>query len=251
VTAGRHPIELSRMHVAIGRRMTQSKQQAPHFYVTAELDMGPLLADLDRRNRGRERAERLGMTALLVKAVAETVARHPEFNAVWNGDTLERIEAINIGIAIAVEDGLIAPALLDCGHLDAERIGANLRDLVARTRSGRLRAAELSDATITLSNLGMFNVTQFTAIIAPPQIAILATGRIEPRAVVEDGEVVVRQRMTATLSADHRALDGAAAGRFFETLASTLAAPEVWTAGDASRPADGDEASGSAAAIRA
>jgi len=121
----------------------------------------------------------------------------------------------------------MAPALLDCGVLDAERIGVNLRDLVARTRAGRLRAPELSDATITISNLGMFGVTQFTAIITPPQVAILATGRTEPRAVVENGAVVVRQRMTATVSADHRALDGAAVARFLETLAATLAAPEM------------------------
>jgi pyruvate dehydrogenase E2 component (dihydrolipoamide acetyltransferase) len=210
--------------------MVQSKQQAPHFYVTTDLDMGALLADLERRNEGRERAERLSVTALLIKAVALTIAGHPEFNAVWNGETLERVDAINIGVAIALDDGLIAPALLDCGHLDADRIGTDLRDLVMRTRAGRLRAPELSEATFTVSNLGMFDVTQFTAIITPPQVAILATGKTEPRAVVEDGQVVVRQRMTATISADHRALDGAAAARFLGTLAETLARPESWDA---------------------
>jgi pyruvate dehydrogenase E2 component (dihydrolipoamide acetyltransferase) len=216
------------MRAAIGRRMAQSKQQAPHFYVTTELDMEALLADLERRNAGREKTERLSVTALLVKAVALTIAEHPAFNAVWNGDVLERVDAINIGVAIALDDGLIAPALLDCGHLDVERIGADLRDLVTRTRAGRLRAPEISDATFTISNLGMFDVSQFTAIITPPQVAILATGRTEPRAVVEDGRVVARQRMTATISADHRALDGAAAARFLGTLATMLASPGTW-----------------------
>jgi pyruvate dehydrogenase E2 component (dihydrolipoamide acetyltransferase) len=216
------------MRAAIGRRMVQSKQSAPHFYVSSELDMGALLAFLERRNAGEEKADRLSVTAMLVKAVALTLGEHPEFNSVWNGETLEQVDTINIGVAIALDDGLIAPALLDCGNLDVETIGANLRDLVARTRAGRLRAQELSDATFTLTNLGMFDVSQFTAIITPPQVAILATGKTDERAVVEDGEVVVRRRMTATISADHRALDGAAAARFLGTLGGLVAAPERW-----------------------
>jgi pyruvate dehydrogenase E2 component (dihydrolipoamide acetyltransferase) len=104
VTEGRHPVELSRMRAAIGRRMLQSTQGTPHFSVTTELDMGPLLADLDRRNARREPAERLSLTALLVKAVALTIGRHPEFNAVWNGETLELVDAINIGVAIALDE---------------------------------------------------------------------------------------------------------------------------------------------------
>lgn len=247
MTEGHHAVEMSRMRTAIGRRMVQSKQQAPHFYITSELDMGPLMEDLERRNTGHERAERLSVTALLVKAVALTIEVHPEFNAVWNGETLERVDDINIGVAIALDDGLIAPALLGCGHLSAEQIGANLRDLIERTRAGHLRAPEISDATFTLSNLGTFNVSEFTAIITPPQIAILATGRTEPRAVVEDGQVVVRQRMTATISADHRAVDGAAAARFMGTLASSLLRPEAWDADiakeDARGPAEADPVS--------
>jgi pyruvate dehydrogenase E2 component (dihydrolipoyllysine-residue acetyltransferase) len=235
------------MRTAIGRRMVQSKQQAPHFYVTTELDMAPLLADRERRNSGRDGTEPLSVTALLIKAVAITLAQHPEFNAVWNGDVLERVDAINIGVAIALDDGLIAPALLDCGHRDVDGIAAGLRDLVTRTRAGRLRAAEVSDATFTLSNLGMFDVSQFTAIVTPPQVAILATGRTEPRAVVEHGQVVARPRMTATVSADHRALDGAAAARFLGTLAATLATPGSWDAADAGAQG-ADAAAGAASA---
>jgi pyruvate dehydrogenase E2 component (dihydrolipoamide acetyltransferase) len=123
-------------------------------------------------------------------------------------------------------------------------IGAALRDLIARTRTGHLRAAEISDATITLSNLGMFDVTQFTAIITPPQVAILAVGRTEDRAVVVDGQVVVRARMTATISADHRVLDGAAAARFLGTFAHVLRASANWEGDATGDPGAGAGTSG-------
>ena len=135
---------------------------------------------------------------------------------------------MNIGVAIAVDDGLIAPALLDCSNRSVDDLATGLADLVARTRAGRLRAAELGDATFTLSNLGMFDVTAFTAIVTPPQVAILATARTEPRAVVRDGAVTVRQLMTATLSSDHRVVDGVGAARFLETFKGLVQAPDAW-----------------------
>jgi pyruvate dehydrogenase E2 component (dihydrolipoyllysine-residue acetyltransferase) len=231
------------MRAAIARRMVQSKQQAPHFYVTAELEMEALSEAADRLNAGREPSERVSVTAFLVRAVALTLREHPAFNAVWNGETLELVDAVNVGVAIALDDGLIAPALLGCDRLGVEEIAAALRDLVARTRAGRLRPAELTDATFTLSNLGRFAVSQFTAIVTPPQVAILATGRTEPRAVVRDGAVVARRRMNATLSADHRAVDGAGAARFLETLKSLVEAPDAWaeqkTRGEPRRDGDG------------
>jgi pyruvate dehydrogenase E2 component (dihydrolipoyllysine-residue acetyltransferase) len=216
------------MRAAIARRMIQSKQQAPHFYVTAELEMEAVSEAADRLNAGREPSERVSVTAFLVKAVALTLREHPAFNAVWNGDTLELVDAVNVGVAIALDDGLIAPALLGCERLGVEEIATALRDLVARTRAGRLRAPELTEATFTLSNLGMFAVSQFTAIVTPPQVAILATGRTEPRAMVRDGVIVARRTMNATLSADHRAVDGAGAARFLETLKGFVEAPDAW-----------------------
>jgi pyruvate dehydrogenase E2 component (dihydrolipoamide acetyltransferase) len=228
-TAGRQPVTPTRMRAAIARRMAQSKQQAPHFYVTAEVEMNPVLAAADRLNAGPQREGRISVTAFLIRALAEVLPRHPLFNAVWREDgVLERVEAVNIGVAVAVDDGLIAPALLDCGGRSLEEIGTALRDLVERTRSGRLRAAEISDATFTLSNLGMYDITGFTAIISPPQVAILATATIEPRAVVRDGRIAVRQMMTATLSADHRAVDGAAAAELLVDLKEVLASPASW-----------------------
>lgn len=216
----------SPMRAAIGRRMTLSKQQAPHFYVSTEIDMEAALDALAARREDGSSAARLTLTTLLIRAVASTLVDEPRFNAHWTGDGLRLIEEVNVGVAIALEDGLIAPALLDCRGLDLSGLSAALDDLVGRARAGRLRAAEISAATFTVSNLGMFDVSAFTAIINPPQVAILATGRTEPRVRVIDGRPVVRRTLTATLSADHRAVDGAMAARFLERLKGRLQAPE-------------------------
>ena len=205
--------------------MAESKQHAPHFYLSTEIEMDDLLAAVDRANETRSREERLTVTAFLARAVALTLADHPAFNAVWNGDVVELVDDINLGVAIALDDGLIAPALLDCAERSVEDLAAGLKDLVARTRSGKLRAAEIGEGTFTLSNLGMFDVTAFTAIITPPQVAILATARTMERPVRRDGEVAFRQVMTATLSSDHRVVDGAWAARFLGTLKSVLESP--------------------------
>jgi pyruvate dehydrogenase E2 component (dihydrolipoyllysine-residue acetyltransferase) len=237
MTEGRHPVAPSAMRAAIGRRMVHSKLTAPHFYVAAELELDALLAVADRLNEDRSKDDRLTVTAFLVKGVALTLAEHPAFNAVWQDESLELVDAINVGVAIALEDGLIAPAVLGCQDLDLEATAGALRDLVARTRAGKLRAQELTDATFTLSNLGMFDVSAFTAIITPPQVAILATAKTEPRAVVRDGQIAVRQIMTATLSADHRAVDGAGAARFLGSLRNRLLEPESLLAHGTRAPA--------------
>jgi pyruvate dehydrogenase E2 component (dihydrolipoamide acetyltransferase) len=228
---GRTPDTASPMRTAIARRMVQSKQQVPHFYVTSEIEIDALAAAAERHNEGRTKAERVTLTAYLIRAVATTLARHPEFNAAWNGDTLERWDAVNVGVAIAVDDGLIAPALLDCANRDVDDLAMGLADLSARTRAGRLKAPEMTDGTFTLSNLGMFEVSQFTAIVTPPQVAILATGRGYERPVVHDGQVVIRRVMQATISADHRAVDGAGAARFLGTLKDLVEAPGGWAPG--------------------
>lgn len=225
---GRQPVRPSAMRKAIARRMAESKQQVPHFYLSAEIEMDALLAAAERANAGRAREDRVTVTAYLLRAVALTLAEHPAFNAAWNDDVVERWDAINIGVAIALDDGLIAPALLDCGARGIEDLAAGLTDLVARTRAGKLRAAEIGEGTFTLSNLGMFDVTSFTAIITPPQVAILATARTMERAVVRDGEVVVRRVMSATLSSDHRVVDGVGAAGFLGTLKGLIEAPDAW-----------------------
>jgi pyruvate dehydrogenase E2 component (dihydrolipoamide acetyltransferase) len=217
------------MRAAIARRMVQSKQQAPHFYVSAELEIDALGAAADRLNARRDPGTRTSLTTFLLKAIALTLAEHRSFNAVWEGDSLQLVDAINIGVAIALDDGLIAPAILGCEALNVEELATALADLIARTRAGRLRAPELTEGTFTLSNLGMFEVSQFTAIVVPPQVAILATAKAESRPVVRDGAVVVRRIMTATLSSDHRAVDGAGAARFLGTLKGLVEEPGPWT----------------------
>jgi pyruvate dehydrogenase E2 component (dihydrolipoamide acetyltransferase) len=226
---GRTPVKLTPMRAAIARRMVQSKQQAPHFYVSAELEIDALAAAADRFNARRDPGTRTSLTAFLLKAIALTLAEHRSFNAVWEGDSLQLVDAINIGVAIALDDGLIAPAILGCEALGVEELATALADLIARTRAGRLRAPELTEGTFTLSNLGMFDVSQFTAIVVPPQVAILATAKAESRPVVRDGAVVVRRIMTATLSSDHRAVDGAGAARFLGTLKGLVEEPGPWT----------------------
>lgn len=236
--SGRHPVRVSPMRAAIARRMVQSKQQAPHFYVSTSIEMDALLARSRTDNDGRPAERRVTLTAYLVRALALTLTEHQAFNAVWEGETLVRVDSINIGVAIALDDGLIAPALLACGDRVVDDLAVGLADLVARTRAGKLRAPEMSDATFTISNLGMFDVSAFTAIVTPPQVAILATARTEPRAVVHDNQIVVRQVLTATLSSDHRAVDGVGAARFLETFKGFVEAPETWPAAETA-PAPG------------
>ena len=223
---GRTPVTFTPMRAAISRRMVESKSKAPHFYVSTDIEMEAVTAANNALNEGKSGDDRVTITAWLVRALAQSLAAAPALNAVWSGETLERVDQINIGIAIAIPDGLIAPALLDCSTKDLATISSELRDLVTRTKANKLKPAEFSDATFTLSNLGGFPVTQFTAIVTPPQVAILATGRSEQRAVVRDGAVVARQMLTATLSADHRAVDGALVATFLGDLKSRLESPE-------------------------
>lgn len=211
-------VAATRIRTAIAREMARSKREVPHFYVATDLVMDPLLAMARDLAERRGDAPRITVTALLVHRLAATLARHPAFNAVATEEGFVRIAATNIGIAVALDGGLIAPALLDCGSADLLTIATRLDDLVGRARAGRLRAAELTGATFTLSNLGAYPVTWFAAIVPPPQVAILAIGRAELRPAIVDGTVVAQRMLTATLSADHRAVDGAAAGAFLATF---------------------------------
>ncbi len=206
------------MRRAIARRMTESKQQAPHFYVETDVAMDAVLA--------AAAARQVTVTAFLVRACARTLQGHPELNAVWTERGLERSRLVNLGVAVALDGGLIAPAVLGADALTLDETAAALSDLVGRARAGKLRGSELTEGTFTLSNLGLFDVTRFIAIIVPPQVAILATGRTVEGPVVLDGEIVVRRTMAVTVSADHRALDGADVARFLSTFKTLLQAPE-------------------------
>ena len=221
-------VPLTRMRATIARRMSESKRSAPHIYLTAEIDMDGLIAAVGERNRGVPSEAAASVTAALARAIAVTLPDEPALNAHWTDDGPIRYDAVHLGIAIALDDGLIAPALLDAGSLDLSAMATALRDLAARARTGKLRARELTAATFTLSNLGMFEIVDFAAIINPPQVAILATGRAQQRARVVDGAVTVRTVLTATLSADHRAIDGAIGARFLDRLKARIEGPPDW-----------------------
>ena len=226
---GRKLVTPTPMRKAIARRMSQSKQEAPHFYVSCEIAMDAAIAATAALNEGRGQDERITLTALMLKAIALTLAEEPEFNAHWTEAGHELIDDINLGVAIDMPAGLIAPAIVDCSELDVAELSARLKDLAQRTRQGKLRAAEMNEATFTLSNLGMFDVSSFTAIVTPPQVAILATGRSQPMPRVVDGDIAIQTIMTATLSSDHRAVDGVGAARFLGKLKQRLETSQEWT----------------------
>lgn len=217
-------VDQTRMRKVIGRRMTESKQQSPHFYVQAEIAIDALREGLDEL-AVEDGSPRITMTTPLVLACAWALKQHPRFNSVWTPEGLFQADEINIGVAIALDEGIVAPALLATEGMGPTECSAAIHDLVTRARAGRLHPQELTDATFTLSNLGMFEVSAFTAIVTPPQVAILATGRPAERLALVGGEVVATHVLTATLSADHRAVDGVDAARFVETIKHALEDP--------------------------
>jgi pyruvate dehydrogenase E2 component (dihydrolipoamide acetyltransferase) len=217
-------IPLSPIRAAIARQMTQSKAPVPHFYITTEIAMERAAA-LRAELQALPGAPKVSFTDVVVRACAVTLQKHPGVNASFTGDAIRRHRAAHIGIAVAVEDGLITPVLRDCDRKSLFQIAAESRDLIERTRGRKLRQQELSGATFSVSNLGMFPVDEFVAIINPPEGAILAVGAIVEKPVVVDGQLAVGTRMRVTLSADHRVMDGAMGARFLADLKAALEAP--------------------------
>lgn len=215
----------SAMRQAIARRMSQSKREVPHFYVTTEIEMTAAMRLRQQLNELAQTEVRISVNDMIVKAVAKALPRFPVFNSHYLNDRLQPNERINIAIAVALEDGLIAPAILDCGAKSLAQIAAASRDLADRARGGILRPEEYGGGTFTVSNLGMYEVDNFVAIITPPQIAILAVGAVRPQPVVREERVEIAQVMQATLSADHRATDGAAAAQLLKEIKTILENP--------------------------
>ena len=218
-------IELTRMRQTIARVTSDSKTTAPHFYVTAEMDMGKAMAMRRDVNDASDPDNRVSVNDLMVKACALALAKHPKFNAFYRGDHLEVHGAMNIGIAIALDTGLILPGVSNCESKSLLQIAAATKDLIARANSGTLRNDEYSGTTFSISNMGMFDVESFTAIIYPPHAAILAVGSVKEQAVVKDGQLAVGQMMKATLSTDHRVADGAEAAQFLMEIKRVLENP--------------------------
>jgi pyruvate dehydrogenase E2 component (dihydrolipoyllysine-residue acetyltransferase) len=217
-------IPLSQIRAAIARQMVQSKAPVPHFYITTEIAM-ERAAKLREELQALPGAPKVTFTDVVVRACAVTLQKHPGVNASFTGTAIRRHRAVHMGIAVAIDDGLITPVLRDCDQKSLFQIAAESKDLIERTRARKLRQQELSGATFSVSNLGMFPVDEFSAIINPPEGAILAVGAIVEKPVVVDGQLAVGRRMRVTLSADHRVLDGAMGARFLADLKASLEAP--------------------------
>ncbi|MGZ5504440.1 MAG: 2-oxo acid dehydrogenase subunit E2, partial [Chthoniobacterales bacterium] len=212
---------------AIAAAMSRSNREIPHYYLESEIDMSRALTWLTARNAQRSLKERVLPAVLLLKAVARSLHDVPELNGYWIDNDLQKIDAVHAGFAIALrQGGLIAPAIHDVHVKTLDELMAAVHDLVPRARSGRLRSSELTDATITVTNLGDLGIKTLFGVIYPPQVALVGFGRIAEQPWVEDGAVVVRPILTATLSADHRATDGLRGAQFLEALNNHLQAPE-------------------------
>jgi len=218
-------VPLTRLRRVTAERLTISTQ-VPHFDLIAVIDAEPLL-ELRQEINGDAHApgQRISVNDLLVKACARALIAHPEVNVAFDGDRILRYRHVNVGIAVAVDDGLTVPVIHDADQKTLGQISAESRELAERARSGRLTLDELSGGTFTVSNLGMFGIDHFTAVINPPQAAILAVGAARQEPVVRNGEVVAGTTMKATLSVDHRALDGATGARFLADLRELVEHP--------------------------
>jgi pyruvate dehydrogenase E2 component (dihydrolipoamide acetyltransferase) len=219
-------IPLTKMRATIAQRLQQSKQQIPHFYTTVEADVELISAMRARLNQQLEVEEvKLSLGDFVAKAVAQALLIHPQVNAHLSNNEIIRYGDVHLGMAVALPDGLIVPVLRNINQMGLREIRQRSEDLVERARAGRLKQDELTGATFTVSNLGMYGVRDFAAIINPPEVGILAVSAAEKRAVVRDNQIVPRTVMTLTLSADHRAVDGATAAEFLRTLRRLLEEP--------------------------
>jgi len=226
----RRRVPLAGMRRIIAERMSRSVREAPQFTVSIDVEMGRAMAIVEDLAAWAERegGPRVTLTALLVKACAWALRRHPALNATLEGEEILEWEDVNIGVAVAVPEGLVVPVIPEADRRGVWEIARMLEEKVGRAREGRLRPEDVQGGTFTLSNLGMYGIDRFTAILNPPQAGILAVGRVAKRPVVGEGdEVVVRPVATLTLTADHRVIDGAQAAQFMDDLRWVLERPGI------------------------
>jgi len=221
---------LSQIARLMAERTTQSWTSVPHFFLVCEVDASAL-AGLNKKlgpEIEKSLGARLTVTDLLIALVARVLAKHPRMNSSWTGDAIRSNPDINISVAMAVKDGVVGPVIHKADTTRLGEISVQRRDLTERARAGRLRPADITGGTFTISNLGMYKVDAFSAIITPPQAAVLAVGSVSDRVVAVDGKPDVRPMMTMTLSSDHRVVDGAKAAEFLSELAEAIREPEKW-----------------------
>lgn len=218
---GDHPV--SQMRKTIARRLGESKFSAPHFYLTIEIDMTHTF--IERKKINAILPEKVSFNDLVIKAAAMALRKHPKINASWKGDTITYHKDIHMGVAVAVEEGLLVPVIRHADYKSLGQINNEVKDLATRARNRKLGLEEMQGNTFTISNLGMFGIDEFTAIINPPDACILAVGGIMDKPVVRDGQVLPGKLMKVTLSCDHRIVDGATGAQFLQTLKMMLENP--------------------------
>lgn len=215
---------LTMMREAIARRLSQSNVEAPHFFLTVEVKMENAIAFRESLNSFNEE-DKISFNDIIVKACASALQEHPAVNATFMKDKIRIFGDVHIGVAVAIDEGLVTPVIRDVEKKGLRDISAETKELATRARQRKLKPEEYAGSTFTVSNLGMFGVDEFTAIINPPEAAILAVGAIVEKPVVEEGQITIGKRMRMTLSSDHRVVDGALAAQFMQTLKKILESP--------------------------
>jgi pyruvate dehydrogenase E2 component (dihydrolipoamide acetyltransferase) len=219
-------VQVSQMRKTIAKRLVTSIGPVPTFYLTVDVDMGRVMEARKSINAMLEKeGGKVSINDIVLKAVAAALRQHPDCNAQWHDAYIRRFNAVHIGVAVAIEDGLITPVVRNAHLKGIAQIGAEVKELAGRAREKKLMPDEYTGATFSVSNLGMFGIHEFTAIINPPEAGIIAVGGIEETPVAVDGQVVVRPRMRVTMSCDHRVIDGAQGSRFLQTLKGMLEEP--------------------------
>lgn len=216
-------VAMTQMRSAIGRRLLESKTRIPHWYVTERVDCANLIAIREQLNAID--GVKISFNDLVVRAAALALRMHPKINSTFDGTNIKQWDSADISIAVAIPDGLITPILFKAHTLSVRQISDAVRELAKKATTGTLKPAEFEGGTFTISNLGMYGIEQFDAIINPPQTAILAVGGIKDEPVVRDGQVVAGKTMRLTLSSDHRVIDGAVGAEFMGTLRQLLEVP--------------------------
>ncbi len=220
---GNHEVKNSQMRKTIAKRLAESKFTAPHYYLTIEVDMDNAKASRVQINSLPE--TKVSFNDMVVKACAMALKKHPQVNTTWNGDTTKFNHHVHVGVAVAVDDGLVVPVLKFADQMTLTQIGASVKDLAGRARNRKLTPAEMEGSTFTVSNLGMFGILEFTSIINQPNSAILSVGAIVEKPVVKEGQIVVGNTMKVSLACDHRTVDGASGAQFLQTLRAYLENP--------------------------
>jgi pyruvate dehydrogenase E2 component (dihydrolipoamide acetyltransferase) len=217
-------VPLTQIRKTIARRLSESIGPIPTFYLTRTVDL-TRVSEMRDALIASDPALKVSYNDIILKATATALTRHPEVNAHWLGDKIRYFNRVHLGMAVAVEDGLITPVIFDANEKGLRHLAQEARELAQRARERRLKPEEYTGSTFSVSNLGMFGIEQFTAIINPPEVGILAIGAIEDRPVVIDGQVTVRRSLRLTMSCDHRVVDGATGARFLQTLVGMLENP--------------------------